>query len=70
MLPDLDQGEAILSGQLINFPVLVKMKEPESKGECDEEDAFEALEKARVTSQSRGWSPMQIPTECRRIDGV
>ena len=50
MLPDLDQGEAILSGQLINFPVLVKMKEPESKGECDEEDVFEALEKARVTS--------------------
>ena len=46
LLPDLDKGEAILSGQLINFPVLVKMKPPESKGEREETDAFEALEKA------------------------
>jgi len=46
LLPDLDVGEAILSGQLINFPVLVKMKEPASKGEREETDAFEALEKA------------------------
>jgi DNA helicase HerA-like ATPase len=48
MLPDLDIGEAILSGQLINFPVLVKMKEPESQGEREERDAFEALEEARI----------------------
>jgi hypothetical protein len=47
MLPDLDVGEALLSGQLINFPVLVRMKPPESQGEREEEDAFEALEKAR-----------------------
>src|SRR5262249_29046124 len=47
MLPDLDVGEAILSGQLINFPVLVKIKAPESQGEREEEDAFVALEKAR-----------------------
>jgi hypothetical protein len=46
MLPDLDIGEALLSGQLINFPVLVRIKEPESKGEREEEDAFEALAKA------------------------
>jgi hypothetical protein len=46
LLPDLDVGEALLSGQLTNFPVLVKMKEPESKGEREEEDAFRALEKA------------------------
>lgn len=44
MLPDLDVGEAILSGQLINFPVLVRMKEPASKGEREERDAFELLE--------------------------
>lgn len=44
MLPDLDVGEAILSGQLINFPVLVRMKAPESKGEREEQDAFDALE--------------------------
>jgi hypothetical protein len=48
MLPDLDVGEAILSGQLINFPVLVRMKPPASKGEREERDAFEALEEARV----------------------
>src|SRR5262249_35986017 len=46
MLPDLDVGEALLSGQLINFPVLVRMKEPEAKGEREEEDAFVALDKA------------------------
>src|SRR5207237_4604821 len=46
LLPDLDVGEALLSGQLIKFPVLVKMKEPRSKGEREEEDAFVALENA------------------------
>lgn len=46
MLPDLDVGEALLSGQLINFPVLVKIKQPASKGEREEKDAFEALEDA------------------------
>lgn len=52
MLPDLDVGEAILSGQLINFPVLVRMKAPESQGEHEEKDAFEALEEAhRQTAQ-------------------
>lgn len=49
MLPDLDIGEALLSGQLINFPVLVRMKEPKSKGEREEEDAFVALERAHRT---------------------
>jgi hypothetical protein len=55
MLPDLDVGEALLSGQLINFPVLVRMKEPESKGEREEEDAFEALAKihARLAAAAR-----------------
>lgn len=46
MLPDLDVGEALLSGQFINFPVLVRMKAPESQGEREETDAFSALEKA------------------------
>jgi DNA helicase HerA-like ATPase len=44
LLPDLDVGEALLSGQLINFPVLVRIKEPQSKGEREEQDAFAALE--------------------------
>lgn len=47
LLPDLDVGEALLSGQLINFPVLVRMKSPVSQGEREEEDAFKALEAAR-----------------------
>jgi DNA helicase HerA-like ATPase len=47
MLPDLDVGEALLSGQLINFPVLVRMKPPVSQGEREEQDAFELLQRAR-----------------------
>jgi DNA helicase HerA-like ATPase len=47
ILPDLDRGEAILSGQMVNFPVLVKMKVPQSRGEHEEEDAFQVLAKAR-----------------------
>ncbi len=55
LLPDLDVGEALLSGQLINFPVLVKIKEPQSKGEREEKDTFEALEEAqqKLTNQRR-----------------
>lgn len=52
MLPDLDVGEAILSGQLINFLVLVKINPPESKGEREEEDAFEVLEKIQAGLRS------------------
>jgi len=52
LLPDLDKGEALLSGQFINFPVLVKMKEPLSRGEREEEDAFAALEKVRAAEKS------------------
>jgi hypothetical protein len=44
LLPDLDVGEALLSGQFINFPVLVRMKHPVSQGEREEEDAFKQLE--------------------------
>ncbi|HLT18765.1 MAG TPA: ATP-binding protein [Thermomicrobiales bacterium] len=48
LLPDLDVGEAILSGQMVNFPVLVKMKAPASRGEREETDAFEVLRKAHA----------------------
>jgi len=53
LLPDLDVGEALISGQLINFPVLVRIKPPVSRGEYEEEDAFKLLEEAqaRITSQ-------------------
>lgn len=53
MLPDLDVGEAILSGQFINFPVLVKIKPPESKGEREEDDVFDELEKAQQEVSKR-----------------
>jgi hypothetical protein len=48
ILPDLDVGEAILSGQLINFPVLVRIKKPMSEGEREERDAFQVLEEAQA----------------------
>ncbi len=47
LLPDLDVGEALLSGQFINFPVLVRMKEPVSQGEREERDAFQHLEEVQ-----------------------
>jgi uncharacterized protein len=46
LLPDLDKGEAIFSGQFISFPVLAKVKQPISRGEREEEDAFRELEAA------------------------
>jgi DNA helicase HerA-like ATPase len=52
MLPDLDVGEALLSGQFINFPVLVRIKKPESQGEREEVDAFEQLEQEQSLSKS------------------
>jgi uncharacterized protein len=52
LLPDLDVGEALLSGQFINFPVLVRIKEPASKGEHEEEDAFKQLEEAHKAIRS------------------
>ncbi|BAU09787.1 hypothetical protein LEP3755_02620 [Leptolyngbya sp. NIES-3755] len=54
MLPDLDVGEAVLSGQLINFPVLVRIKQSESSGEREEKDAFQALEDAQRGNISSG----------------
>lgn len=51
MLPDLDVGEAILSGQFTSFPILVKMKEPQSKGEREEKNAFDLLEEEHQKSQ-------------------
>jgi uncharacterized protein len=51
MLPDLDVGEAIISGQLINFPVLVRIKKSQSEGEREEKDAFDALDEAHKKAQ-------------------
>lgn len=47
LLPDLDVGEALLSGQMVNFPVLVRMKPPESQGEREETNAFKHLKQVR-----------------------
>lgn len=55
MLPNLDVGEAILSGQMINFPVLVRIKPPTSLGEREEEDAFKVLARIQRDSQEGPW---------------
>ena len=53
LLPDLDVGEAApRPGQFINFPVLVRMKEPASKGEREERDAFQQLEEMQQGPKS------------------
>jgi hypothetical protein len=51
MLPDLDVGEALLAGQFINFPVLVRIKPPASQGEREEDDAFVELARAHADQQ-------------------
>ena len=48
LLPNLEVGEALLSGQMVNFPILVKMKQPESRGEREETNAFDYLEDVHV----------------------
>lgn len=53
LLPDLDVGEALLSGQMVNFPVLVRMKPPESQGEREEKNAFEHLKEVRSKARNR-----------------
>jgi DNA helicase HerA-like ATPase len=63
MLPDLDVGEALLSGQLTNFPVLARIKPPVSQGEREEEDAFEALEAANRQASA---APGAVPMPARR----
>jgi len=51
ILPDLETGEAILSGQFVNFPVLVKIKPPVSRGEREEdEDAFSEIDRIEQES--------------------
>ena len=52
LLPDLDKGEAILSGQFISFPVLAKIKPPVSRGEKEETDAFAELAQIRAELQA------------------
>ena len=56
LLPNLEVGEALLSGQMVNFPILVKMKEPESRGEREETNAFDHLKEVHdqeVRNQAR-----------------
>ena len=39
LLPDLDIGEALICGQCVQFPILVKIKSPDSRGEKQEKEA-------------------------------
>lgn len=66
MLPDLDVGEALLSGQFINFPVLVRIRKPESTGEHEEEDAFVTLEEARKAAEQENRQQRQSPKSAGR----
>ncbi|HDM05787.1 MAG TPA: ATP-binding protein, partial [Candidatus Aenigmarchaeota archaeon] len=43
ILPDLSTGEALLSGQFVNFPVMVKIKKPKSKEMRLEKDFIEEI---------------------------
>jgi DNA helicase HerA-like ATPase len=38
LLPDLDRGEALISGQCVQFPVMARIKRPHSQGEKQEKD--------------------------------
>lgn len=55
LLPNLEVGEALLSGQMVSFPILVKMKKPESRGEREETDAFDYLKNVHA-EESRNQS--------------
>ena len=37
-LPDLDRGEALISGQCVQFPVMARIKPPHSRGKKQEKD--------------------------------
>ena len=45
LLPDLGIGEAIISGQCVNFPILARISEPETRGSYEEKDAFIEIKK-------------------------
>lgn len=53
LLPNLEVGEALLSGQMVNFPILVKMKEPEFRGGLGNTNAFVQLEEVHDRESSR-----------------
>jgi hypothetical protein len=57
LLPDLDVGEALLSGQFVKFPVLARVSAPTSKGEREEEDAFEVLDRVRRSAPAAAERP-------------
>lgn len=50
LLPSLGTGEAIISGQCVNFPILTKIEQAKTEGVYEERDAFEDL---------LNWSPGQ-----------
>lgn len=43
LLPDLDVGEALISGQCVNFPILARIKPPRSRGTRVEEDLIKQV---------------------------
>lgn len=59
LLPDLDKGEAIFSGQFISFPILAKVKPPVSRGEREEKDAFAELEALHTGMAAESTKPQR-----------
>ncbi len=59
MLSSLEDGEAILSGQMVNFPVMVKNKPPKSKSKKTERNAFDDLDKEYKKIQEKQKPPSQ-----------
>ena len=49
LLPSLTTGEAIVSGQCVNFPILVKIEKAKTEGVYEETDAFDELKKWKST---------------------
>ncbi len=50
-MPDVDVGGAQFSRQSTNLPVLVRMRQPASNGECEELDSFQQLEEVHATAK-------------------
>lgn len=43
LLPDLDVGEALISGQCVQFPIMARIKPPKSQGEKHEKDLIQII---------------------------
>lgn len=52
ILPDLATGEALLTGECVRFPMLIKIEKPQSRGRHEEEDFIQ---------ENKNWKPPEEP---------